>query len=150
MHWSCQTWRFQYDYVELEHYANGIIKLVDPNSKFLTSLSDENNFQKTKIKSLEEEIKTFKIKILIWEKTSCPYLKWVKLSKVTTKQKQQTLPTNTRPRKTMSLTQVILIGRRKTERINRYSLWNQQQIRSIPNGKYRWLHNAQINKYNIC
>ena len=102
MHWSCQTWRFQYDYVELEHYANGIIKLVDPNSKFLTSLSDENNFQKTKIKSLEEEIKTFKIKILIWEKTSCPYLKWVKLSKVTTKQKQQTLPTNTRPRKTMT------------------------------------------------
>ena len=150
MHWSCQTWRFQYDYVELEHCANGIMKLVDPNSKFLTSLSDENNFQKTKIKSLEEEIKTFKIKILIWEKTSCPYLKWVKLSKVTTKQKQQTLPTNTRPRKTMSLTQVILIGRQKTERINRYSLWNQQQIRSIPNGKYRWFHNVQINKYNIC
>ena len=51
------------------------MELVDPNSKFLTSLSDENNFQKTKIKSLEEEIKTFKIKILICEKTSCPYLK---------------------------------------------------------------------------
>ena len=50
------------------------MELVDPNSKFLKSLSDENNFQKTKIKSLEE-IKTFKIKILICEKTSCPYLK---------------------------------------------------------------------------
>ena len=33
------------------------MKSVTPNSELLTSLSDENNFEKTKIKSLEEEIK---------------------------------------------------------------------------------------------
>ena len=33
------------------------MKSVTPNLELLTSLSDENNFEKTKIKSLEEEIK---------------------------------------------------------------------------------------------
>ena len=36
------------------------MKSVTPNSEFLTSLSDENNFEKKKIKSLEEEIKKLK------------------------------------------------------------------------------------------
>ena len=36
------------------------MKSVTPNSELLTSLSDENNFEKMKIKSLEEEIKNLK------------------------------------------------------------------------------------------
>ena len=41
------------------------MKSVTPNSELLTTLSDENNFEKTKIKSPEEEIKSLKMKILI-------------------------------------------------------------------------------------
>ena len=41
-------------------YVNDIMKSVNPNSELLTSLSDENNFEKTKTKSLEEEIKKLK------------------------------------------------------------------------------------------
>ena len=48
---------FYEDYVEFKHYVNDSMKSVTPNSELLTSLSDENNFEKTKIKSLEEEIK---------------------------------------------------------------------------------------------
>ena len=44
------------DYVQFKHYVYDIIKLVNP----VTSLSDENNFKKTKIKSLGEEIKKLK------------------------------------------------------------------------------------------
>ena len=47
---------FYKDYVEFKHYLYDIIKLVTP----VRSLSDENNFKKTKIKSLEEEIKKLK------------------------------------------------------------------------------------------
>ena len=36
------------------------MKSVTPNSELLTSLSDENDFEKTKTKSLEEEIKNLK------------------------------------------------------------------------------------------
>ena len=36
------------------------MKSVTPNSELLISLSDENNFEKTKIKSLEDEIKKLK------------------------------------------------------------------------------------------
>ena len=36
------------------------MKSVTPNSELLTSLPDENNFEKTKTKSLEEEIKKLK------------------------------------------------------------------------------------------
>ena len=36
------------------------MKSVTPNSELLTSLSDENNFEKMKINSLEEEIKNLK------------------------------------------------------------------------------------------
>ena len=51
---------FYEDYVEFNHYINDIMKSVTLNSELLTSLSDENNFEKTKIKLLEEEIKKFK------------------------------------------------------------------------------------------
>ena len=51
---------FYEDYVEFKHYVNDIMKSVTPNSELLTSLSDENNFEKTKIKSLEEELKKLK------------------------------------------------------------------------------------------
>ena len=47
---------FYEDYVEFKHYVNYTVKLVTPK----TSLSNENNFEKIKIKSLEEEIKKFK------------------------------------------------------------------------------------------
>ena len=53
------------DYVEFKHYVNDTMKSVTPNSELLTTLSDENNFEKTKIKSLEEEIKSLKMKILL-------------------------------------------------------------------------------------
>ena len=36
------------------------MKSVTPNSELLTNLSDENNSEKMKIKSLEEEIKNLK------------------------------------------------------------------------------------------
>ena len=48
---------FYVDYVEFKHYVNDSMKSVTPNLELLTSLSDENNLEKTKIKSLEEEIK---------------------------------------------------------------------------------------------
>ena len=51
---------FYEDYVEFKHYVNDIMKSVTPNSELLTSLSDENNCEKMKIKSLEEEIKNLK------------------------------------------------------------------------------------------
>ena len=41
-------------------YVNDIMKSVNPNSELLTSLFDENNFEKTKTKPLEEEIKKLK------------------------------------------------------------------------------------------
>ena len=48
---------FYEDYVECKHYVNDIMKSVTS----VTSLSDENNFEKkSKIKSLEEEIKKLK------------------------------------------------------------------------------------------
>ena len=47
---------FYEDYVKFKHQVNDIVKLVTP----VRSLSDENNFKKTKIKSLEEEIKKLK------------------------------------------------------------------------------------------
>ena len=47
---------FYEDYVECKHYVNDIMKSVTS----VTSLSDENNFEKKKIKSLEEEIKKLK------------------------------------------------------------------------------------------
>ena len=40
---------FYEDYVEFKHYVNDILKSVTPNSELLTSLSDENNFEKMKI-----------------------------------------------------------------------------------------------------
>ena len=51
---------FYEDYVEFKHYVNDSMKSVTPNSELLTSLSDENNFEKMKIKSLEEKIKNLK------------------------------------------------------------------------------------------
>ena len=42
--------------MEFRYYANDIVKLVTP----VTSFSDENNFEKMKIKSLEKEIKKLK------------------------------------------------------------------------------------------
>ena len=51
---------FYEDYVEFKHYVNDIMKLVISNSELLASLSDENNFEKKKIKSLEDEIKKLK------------------------------------------------------------------------------------------
>ena len=48
---------FYEDLVESEHYVNDIMKSVTSNSKLLTRLSGENNLKRTKIKSLEEEIK---------------------------------------------------------------------------------------------
>ena len=44
------------DYVEFKHYVSNIIKSVTP----VKSLSDENNFKKTKVKSLDEDIKKLK------------------------------------------------------------------------------------------
>ena len=51
---------FYEDYVEFKHYVNDIMKSVTPNSELLTSLSDENDLEKMKIKSLEKEIKNLK------------------------------------------------------------------------------------------
>ena len=52
---------FYEDYVEFKHYVNDILKLVT----VITDLSDENSFEKMKIKSLEEEIKSLRMTILL-------------------------------------------------------------------------------------
>ena len=52
---------FYEDYVEFKHYVNDIVKLVT----VITDLSDENSFEKMKIKSLEEEIKSLRMTILL-------------------------------------------------------------------------------------
>ena len=62
---------FYEDYVEFKHYVNDIVKLVT----LITGLSDENSFEKMKIKSLEGEIKSLRMTILLWEKTFWPNLK---------------------------------------------------------------------------
>ena len=51
---------FYEDYVEFKHYVNDTMKSVTSNSELLTSLSDKNNWEKMKIKSLEEDIKNLK------------------------------------------------------------------------------------------
>ena len=51
---------FYEDYVEFMDHVNDIMKSVNPNSELLTSPSDENNFEKTKIKLFEEKIKKLK------------------------------------------------------------------------------------------
>ena len=49
---------FYENYVEFKHYVNDIMKSVTPNSELLTSLSDENNFEKMKITTARENILT--------------------------------------------------------------------------------------------
>ena len=39
---------FYEDHVKPKHYVNDIVKSVTPNLELLTSLSDENNFEKRK------------------------------------------------------------------------------------------------------
>ena len=51
---------FYEDYVEFKHYVNDTMKSVTSNSELLASLSDKNNWEKMKIKSLEEDIKNLK------------------------------------------------------------------------------------------
>ena len=83
---------FYEDYVEFKHYINDIMKPITPNSELLTSLSDENNFEKMKIKSLEEEIKNLKNENTTLRENILTQLKLLKICLVITTEIRQTLP----------------------------------------------------------
>ena len=68
------------------------MKSVTPNSEFLTSLSDENNFEKKKIKSLEEEIKKLKNENTTLRENILTQFKLLKIYLVITTEIQRTLP----------------------------------------------------------
>ena len=68
------------------------MKSVTPNSEFLTSLSNENNFEKKKIKSLEEEIKKLKNENTTLRENILTQLKLLKIYLVITTEIQRTLP----------------------------------------------------------
>ena len=68
------------------------MKSVTPNSELLTSLLDENNFEKMKIKSLEEEIKNLKNENTTLRENILTQLKLLKICLVITTEIRQTLP----------------------------------------------------------
>ena len=83
---------FYEDYVEFKHSENDIMKSVTPNSELLTNLSDENNSEKMKIKSLEEEIKNLKNENTTLRENILTQLKLLKICLVITTEIRQTLP----------------------------------------------------------
>ena len=92
------------DYVEFNHYVNEIIKSVSPNSELLTRLSDGNNSQKTKIKSLEKEMKNVKNENITLGENILTQRKIIEIYQVITKEKWQTFPSKIRKSKVMTLT----------------------------------------------
>ena len=95
---------FYEDLVESEHYVNDIMKSVTSNSKLLTRLSGENNLKRTKIKSLEEEIKKLEkenatLRENILTQLKIPNLKLLNTYLVTTKKIWQTVPSKAKPSK---------------------------------------------------
>ena len=95
---------FYEDCVEFNHYVNEIIKSVSPNSELLTRLSDGNNSQKTKIKSLEKEMKNVKNENITLGENILTQRKIIEIYQVITKEKWQTLPSKIRKSKVMTLT----------------------------------------------
>ena len=75
------------DYVEFNHYVNEIIKSVSPNSELLTRLSNGNNSQKTKIKSLEKEMKNVKNENITLGENILTQRKIIEIYQVITKEK---------------------------------------------------------------
>ena len=69
-----------------------VMKSFSPNAELLTSLSDENIFQKMKIKSLEEDFKKLKNENITVRENILTQLIILKMYQVTTKEKWQTLP----------------------------------------------------------
>ena len=64
-----------------------VMKSFSPNAELLTSLSDENIFQKMKIKSLEEEFKKLKNENITVRENILTQLIILKMYQVTTKEK---------------------------------------------------------------
>ena len=95
---------FYEDCVEFNHYVNEIIKSVSPNSELLTRLSNGNNSQKTKIKSLEKEMKNVKNENITLGENILTQRKIIEIYQVITKEKWQTLPSKIRKSKVMTLT----------------------------------------------
>ena len=100
---------FYEDLVESEHYVNDIMKSVTSNSKLLTRLSGENNLKRTKIKSLEEEIKKLEkenatLRENILTQLKIPNLKLLNTYLVTTTKIWQTVPSKAKPSKIMNST----------------------------------------------
>ena len=95
---------FYEDCVEFNHYVNEIIKSVSPNSELLTRLSNGNNSQKTKIKSLEKEMKNVKNENITLGENILTQRKIVEIYQVIAKEKWQTLPSKIRKSKVMTLT----------------------------------------------
>ena len=92
---------FYEDYVEFKHHVNYTVKLVTP----VTSLSNENNFEKIKIKS-EEEIKKFRNENITLKENilTQPNLKSLKIYLAIRIEARQTLPSQIKPSKGMTLT----------------------------------------------
>ena len=63
------------------------MKSFSPNAELLTSLSDENIFQKMKIKSLEEDFKKLKNENTTLRENILTQLIILKMYQVTTKEK---------------------------------------------------------------
>ena len=64
-----------------------VMKSFSPNAELLTSLSDENIFQKMKIKSLEEDFKKLKNENTTLRENILTQLIILKMYQVTTKEK---------------------------------------------------------------
>ena len=64
-----------------------VMKSFSPNAELLTSLSDENIFQKMKIKSLEEDFKKLKNENITVRENILTQLIILKMYQVTTKEK---------------------------------------------------------------
>ena len=64
-----------------------VMKSFSPNAELLTSLSDENIFQKMKIKSLEEDFKKLKNENTTLRENILTQLIILKIYQVTTKEK---------------------------------------------------------------
>ena len=108
--WFCQKWSFNtfYEhYVEFKHNVNDIIKSRTP----VTSLSDETNFEKTKIKSLEEEIKKLKDENTTLRENILIQLKIIQTLSCNNNRSRANTPIIDKTKQKMTLTQTILICR---------------------------------------
>ena len=98
---------FYEDYVEFKHNVNDIIK----SRTTVTSLFDETNFEKTKIKWLEEEIKKLKDENTTLRENILIQLKIIQTLSSNNNSSRAKTPIIDKTKQKMTLTQTILICR---------------------------------------